>query len=562
VRWLDALGGGLEPWELEELDDPGALEDAFAGDLRFGTGGIRCLMGVGPNRMNRLTIGKAAQGLAHWLKASQASGDQRSTVAIGYDTRFHSREFAEATACVLAANGIAVRLFDAPQPTPVLSFAVRELACAAGVVLTASHNPREYNGFKVYDAQGVQATDAMAHAIQDQIEQVDPFADVRIMGLDDALASGMVSYVAPSLLDAYHDAVMAQRLGVDCAGLRVVYSPLNGTGLVPAQRALAAIGATCSLVEGQSAPDGNFPLCPKPNPENPSAMEAGMAQMATEGADLFLATDPDADRVGVACMDAGRPRLLTGNEVGLLLFDYLCRSLPTATGAAPIAVTTVVSAPLADTIAEHHGVELRRTLTGFKYVGEQIGLIEGEGRCFLLGLEESDGYLRGGYVRDKDGICALTLVCELAAYYKHRGLTLVDALVELNGRYGHMPGRQLTVAFPGEAGRAAMSALMSRLRTKRIDTIANLAVERTIDYLPGAPMPVVGGASEQTLPPSDVLEWRLAGGSRVLVRPSGTEPKLKAYVFAKAGTAAEAEMLLEELCVAVSALLGEDQKPK
>ena len=554
-RWADALSGELEPWELAELDDPDALADAFAGELRFGTGGIRCLMGVGPNRMNRLTIGKAAQGLANWLYDQPG----HRSVAIGHDTRVHSRELAELTASVLASNGVRALLLEGPQPTPVLDFATRELGCSAGVCITASHNPREYNGFKVYGPDGVQATDATARAIQAEIEKVDPFDDVRPMGLAEAEAEGLVDRVGEEFLDRYHDAVMAQRLGVDCSGLRVVYSPLNGTGLAQAERAMRALGVDYTLVAEQSAPDGNFPSCPKPNPENPDAMAMGMAQMAEEGADLFLATDPDADRVGVACMDGGAPRLLTGNEVGLLLFDFICWHRQYK-DKRPVAVTTVVTAPLVDAIAEANGVELRRTLTGFKYVGEQIGRVEAGGGEFLLGLEESDGYLRGGYVRDKDGINAIVLVCEVAAHYKSRGMTLAGALGELYRRYGFMPGRQLVREFPGVAGMAAMVRLMGNLRSEPPAEVAGLAVERVIDYLPGAPMPVAGGESDQQLPPSNVLEWRLAGGSRVLVRPSGTEPRLKAYVFAKGDKEDEANALLEDLCAAVSALLDQNDK--
>lgn len=548
--WRNALGDEAEPWEISELGSKEGLRDAFTGDLRFGTGGIRCIMGIGPNRMNRLTIGKAAQGLAGWLYGRHVG----RPVAIGYDTRFHSREFAEVTACVLASNGVRVALFRDPQPTPVLDYAVRDLRCCAGVVITASHNPREYNGFKVYDAEGVQATDAMARAIQAEIELVDPFEDVSPMDLGEAVGVGLVSYVGDDLLDRYHEAVLSQRIGVDCSGLRVAYSPLNGTGLSQASRMLGSLGVAYSLVESQSEPDGGFPDCPKPNPENPSAMARGMAQMATEGADLFLATDPDADRVGVACMDGGVARLLTGNEVGLLLLDYLCRVAPH--GENCVAVTTIVTAPLADAICEANGVELRRTLTGFKYVGEQIGRIEAAGGEFILGIEESDGYLRGSYVRDKDGINGLLLVCEVAAYYKALGMTLAGALAELYARYGHMPGRQLVREFPGAAGMASMDRLMGDLRQDPPAALAGLAVESATDYLHGAPMPVVAGEPGQDLPPANVLEWRLAGGSRVLVRPSGTEPKLKAYVFARAGEESEAAELLDSLCASVSDLVS------
>lgn len=549
--WTSVLENDVGDWELAELDDPVALEYAFSGELRFGTGGIRALMGVGPNRMNRLTIGRAAQGLADWL--NRKPGDK--SVAVGYDTRIHSREFAMLTARVLASNGVRTLVFETPQPTPVLDFAVRELRCTAGVVITASHNPREYNGFKVYGADGVQATNEMAREIELRIEKVDPFEDVAPMGMAEARASGLLSSIEDSVLDRYHDAVIGQRLGSDCSGLRVVYSPLNGTGLAQAERAMEALGVQHSLVPSQSAPDGNFPDCPRPNPEDAGAMARGMAQLVDEGADLFLATDPDADRLGVACVHGGSPRLLTGNEVGLLLLDHLARRSRQKGGAAPVAVTTIVTAPLADAVCEANGVELRRTLTGFKYVGEQMCLLEAEGREFLLGLEESDGYLRGSYVRDKDGVCALVLACEVAAHHKRSGRDLVEALEILHSRYGHMPGRQIAFAFSGEGGRAAMAGLMASLRADVPTTIGGSAVIGTVDYLPGAPMPVLCGESGQELPPSDVLEWRLEGGSRVLVRPSGTEPKLKCYVFARASTEVGADSLLEGLCEGVSGLI-------
>lgn len=550
-RWLDALSGELETWELAEFDDSEAREDAFTGDLRFGTGGIRCLMGVGPNRMNRLTIGKATQGLAQWLLDTVGKD---ASVAIGYDTRLHSKDFAWVTARVLAANGIRSLLFATHQPTPVLDYATRELGCSVGVCITASHNPREYNGYKVYDADGVQATDAMARSIQNRIERVDTFEDVRWASFEEAVESGLVAFIDDSLLDQYVDSVVGERLGVDCSGLKAVYSPLCGTGLHMAERVMGRIGVPYSLVDSQAAPDGSFASCPKPNPENPHAMIAGMEQMEAEDADLFLATDPDADRVGVACMDAGRPRLLTGNEVGLLLFDYVCRNAVDRNEQA-VAATTVVTAPLADAIAEANGVELRRTLTGFKYVGEQIGRIEADGSSFVLGIEESDGYLRGSYVRDKDGICALMLVCEVAAYYKQRGKTLAEALNELYERYGYMLGRQLSVELPGLEGKALMSRTMRNLRLGGPTSVAGIQVARTIDYLTGAPMPVAGGESGQELPPSDVLEWRLADGSRILLRPSGTEPKLKAYVFAKGPSEDAARALLRTLCAGVSPLI-------
>ena len=550
-RWHKALYGSPEGWEIASIDAPDVSEDSSDG-IRFGTGGIRCLMGAGPNRMNRLTVGRAAQGVANWLK-KRACGSEL-LVAIGHDTRVHSEEFATLVACVLAANDVRALLLRGAQPTPVLDYAVREHGCDAGVVITASHNPREYNGLKVYDSAGVQATDGMAAAIQSEIERVDPFESVRQIGYDEALASGAVTFSGERLLTEYREHVLEQRLGVDCSGLRVVYSPLNGTGLPYVTHVLSALNTRWSIVESQAQEDGTFPNCPKPNPENLRAMRPGMELLRNESADLFLATDPDADRVGVACMDNGSPRLLTGDEVGLLLLDFMCRYRVEA-GAVPVAVTTIVSSPLADTIADGNSCELRRTLTGFKYVGEQIGEIESSGKEFLVGFEESDGYLRGGYVRDKDGINAAMLACELAAYYKSMGMTLADALEELYRRYGYVTGRQLTFPFPAEDGCRAMTTLMGALRERGPAALGRLAVVGVVDYLHGARMPVVGGTTQSRLPQADVLEWRLEGGSRVLVRPSGTEPKLKCYVFAMGVSQDDACRTLSDLCDGVTSVI-------
>lgn len=548
--WLEALSGKLEPWEVEEARDAATAADALSRNLSFGTGGIRGLMGAGPNRMNCLTVGRAAQGLADWLAESVGT---RPTVVIGYDTRIHSLDFARATAQVLAANGARVLLFGRPVPTPVADFAIRRLGCDAGVVITASHNPKEYNGFKVYDATGDQATDGMARAIQAHMDLINPFTGV--VWSRDGMA---VETVSDALMGEYLDAVCSQSADVDCTGLSVVYSPLNGTGLVPAERMLGRLGVGYALVADQTQPDGTFPTCPRPNPELSQAMELGMAQMSAVGADLFMANDPDADRIGVACMDHDGPRLFTGDEVGLLLLDFLGRRASrSASGLPPVAVTTVVSSPLADAIAEAHGVELRRTLTGFKYVGEQVDLLERQGQAdrFLFAFEESCGYLRGTYVRDKDGVCALMLVCELAAWYKSQGRTMSQALHGLYARYGYMAGRQLSLELPGTSGRAAIACVMRGLREDPPVSVGGLPVAGTADYSRGAPMPVTGGPSAQVLPPADVLRYDLEGGSRVLVRPSGTEPRLKCYCFGAGGTAVESVSRLEGVCGEMERLL-------
>lgn len=515
-------------------------------------------MGIGPNRMNSLTVGRITQGLACWLE-SLDTADPR--VSLVYDTRIHSRDYARIVAEVLAANGIRVLAHGSYEPTPLLGYAVRQLGCTAGVCITASHNSREYNGYKVYDCHGVQATDEMAHAIQEHIERIDPFEGVKSMPFDVAVSNGMVVQVDKELPLSYRNAVLAERVGIDCSGLRVVYSPLGGTGLMHALHLFYALGAECSLVESQARADGFFSACPKPNPEEPGAMAPGMDQLQMEHADVFVATDPDADRVGLACLHDGVPRLISGDELGLLLFDFVAEHTRSAKGKADVAVTTVVSSPLADRIAAARGIELRRTLTGFKYIGEHAGCILREGKRFLLGFEESDGYLKGTYVRDKDGLNGLVLACELAAYYKSAGMDLVDAVEALYERYGFVLGRHLTVGCGCERSNGAADKLMAGLRSCPPAQVAGVPVVDVRDYLVGLSMPTVG--SERTdsalssvrLPRSNVLEWRLEGGSSVIVRPSGTEPKLKVYVFARGDKRGPTERLLDSLCEGVGSVL-------
>lgn len=563
--WLAALDGSAEPWEREHFEDSAEREAAFSGELHFGTGGIRELMGIGPARMNRVTIARTAQGLASYLLHHAVSRETSLSVVVAYDSRRHSEDFARVTAGVLAANGIHVHLFDHCVSTPVLSFAVRELGCDAGVVLTASHNPMEYNGFKVYGPTGDQATDVLARGVQACIGEVPMFPMPEQMGIEEGIAAGTIELVGESLVDRFVAAALKQSTGVDCSGIKVVYSPLNGTGLEPAEKIFRARGVDYKVIDAQREPDGTFPTCPKPNPENPRAMHLVMVRAQLDGADLAMASDPDADRLGVAVNHEDEMRLLTGNELALLLLDFLCAvgkeaDETEAESLAHVAITTIVSTPLADAVACAHGVELRRTLTGFKYVGEQIDLLERKGQAsrFLLGFEESCGYLRGSYVRDKDAAVAIMLTCELTAWYKARGKDLVDALVDIYQRYGYMADRQVTC----ELSRKEIEATMLRVRTHQPKEFAGISVASVIDYSEGAPMPVAGAAeaSGQTLPPSNVLEFRLADGSKVMLRPSGTEPKVKAYVFAAGATQGEADEKLDNLCESVKSLLGTERK--
>lgn len=554
-RWAVHMG---DEGRAGRTVDLAALEDAFSRDLKFGTGGLRGKVGIGPNRLNVWTVGKATQGLADYLRTNF----DEPSVVIARDSRRGGEDFSRRAAEVLAANDIVVYVLGLAS-TPELSFAAHDLGCSAGVCITASHNPAEYNGYKVYGLDGCQITTEAARQIQAAIDAVDVFDGVSRLAYEDAVSRGLVKVADAGTRARYFDAARAQLVGVDCSGLKVAYTPLNGTGGLYVPGLLRDMGVDVLVVPEQEGPDGEFPTCPKPNPEVPAAMELVTALARERGCDLALATDPDADRVGVVVPHEGTWRLLTGNEVGELLLDWLLARVASRGEdlSRLVCATTVVSAPRADDIARAWGVQLRRTLTGFKFVGEQIGLLDaaGEADRFLFGLEESCGYLKGSYVRDKDGVEALALVCEMAADYRARNMDLVDALEDLGRRVGFQAGEQITIPFEGADGPERMTALTASLRSDTPRAAAGLAVESVVDYSGGAPMPVVNplpGDSGQVLPPTDMIEWRLAGGSRVLVRPSGTEPKLKAYCFAKGTGEAEANELLGRIVADVKALLG------
>ena len=555
-EWLD----NVSPKDGETLRslDSAELKDAFFRDLAFGTGGLRGKLGLGPNRMNTYTVGKATQGLADYLNAHF----EKPTVALCRDTRHGSEEFVRKAAGVLAANGIRSHLYERVEPTPALSFAVRELGCSAGVNITASHNPAAYNGYKVYGPDGCQITVGAAEEIQAAIDAVDVFEGVRDMPFDEALAQGMVEWVGEGVLDRYIEETLRSSTGEDCSKLRIAYTPLHGVGLECVGRALEAVHvAEVVRVEEQCVADGGFPTCPYPNPEIREALELGLSYCDRVRPDLLLATDPDADRVGIAVPHGGEYRLLSGNEVGLLLLDFLAEK---AEGegiglARKVACTTVVSAPMADDVARARGFELRRTLTGFKFIGEQVGLLEAEGRAgdFLMGFEESYGYLAGTCVRDKDAVVASMLICELAAHWKAEGKDLYEAMEVLYGRCGFWGSALLSQAYEGPEGAAEMAAMMAGLRAGAPAELGGIAVASAIDYSAGADMPVVnpGPGSARKLPPADVFELRLADGSRAIFRPSGTEPKAKAYVFAKGSGREEADSKLAALSAAAKHIL-------
>lgn len=556
ARWINCCGN-RDRYRLISLDI-NQINEAFYRELTFGTGGLRGKIGLGSNRLNVYTVGKATQGLADYLNSTF----ENPTVALCRDTRHGSEEFVRRVAEVLAENGIKSYLFERVEPTPTLSFAVRSLGCSAGVNITASHNPAAYNGYKVYGADGCQITVEAAEAIQAAIDPVDCFDGVKAMAFDRALDEGLVQRVPESVLDRYIEETLEVSTGEDCSALRIVYTPLHGVGLECVSRVLEGIGvADVATVEEQCVRDGDFPTCPYPNPEVREALELGLEYCDRVKPDLLLATDPDTDRVGIAVPHAGDYKLLTGNEVGLLLLDFLASKADGsgADMAREVACTTIVSAPMADDIARARGLELRRTLTGFKFIGVQVGVLESEGRegDFLMGFEESYGYLAGTSVRDKDAVVASMLICELAAHWKKEGLDLYGAMERLYEEYGYWSSALLGQAYEGPEGASDMSAMMSGLRDHAPAQIGGTAVAERIDYAKGAPMPVVNPSDEPArLPEADVLEFRLADGSRVLFRPSGTEPKAKAYVFAKGADRAESEAKLAALAADAKSILG------
>ena len=525
--------------------DEAAVADRFYRDLAFGTGGLRGVIGAGSNRMNIYTIRRATQGLADYINAEGLP----KKVAVAHDSRIKGDLFSREAARVLAANGITACLYPRLEPTPALSWAVRYLGCGAGICVTASHNPAQYNGYKVYGADGCQITLEAAAKVLAAIGQHDYFDSPKLADYDEAVAAGSIRAIPDACLSDFVDAVLALRPGNDVSKLKLVYTPLNGSGLEPVKLLLERMGVTqLTVVPEQAQPDGNFPTCPYPNPEIRQAMEAGLKLCDAVRPDLMIGTDPDCDRMGAAVPDGqGGYRLITGNEMGVLLLDYICRTRA-ANGTmpeAPVAVTTIVSTDMADPIARKYGVELRRTLTGFKFIGEQIGLLEAEGHAerYIFGFEESYGYLSGGHVRDKDGVNAVMLACEAAAWYAARGMSLLDAVNALYKEYGFYRSALKSYTFEGESGMHTMQGIMARLRADEPFVIAGYGVDKVTDYQ----------RSGTGLPKADVLEYRLENGAKLMVRPSGTEPKIKVYLSAVAGSEAEADAINERLAEAAGA---------
>ena len=553
-RWLTAdLEDPALTEELKKIEgQEEEIKDRFAVALKFGTAGLRGVLGAGSNRMNIYVVRQATQGLANWVKTQ--GGNQ--LVAISYDSRINSDVFARTAACVLAANGIKVRIYDALMPVPALSFATRYYKANAGIMVTASHNPAKYNGYKAYGPDGCQMTDDAAAIVYEQIQNTDILTGAKLMSFEDGLAQGLIQYVGEDCKEALYDAIKSRsiRPGLcKTAGLKLVYSPLNGSGLVPVMRVLNDIGIDdITIVPEQQYPDGNFPTCPYPNPEIFEALRLGLELAKKIGADLMLATDPDADRVGIAmkCPDGSYERV-SGNEVGVLLLDYICEgriekgTMPEN----PVAVKSLVSTPLADAVAANYGVEMRNVLTGFKWIGDQIAGLEAAGQVerFILGFEESYGYLAGSYVRDKDAIIGSMLICEMAAYYRSIGSSVKERLEAIYAKYGRYLNKIDSFEFPGLSGMDKMSGIMADLRANPPAQIGDYKVTKVADYTK---------TEETGLPAANVLVYTLEGGATVIVRPSGTEPKIKAYYTTLGKDLAEAQAQKDALSAALKPIFS------
>ncbi len=553
-RWCDAeLEDVALQAELEAIaGNEEEIKERFAVALKFGTAGLRGVLGAGSNRMNIYVVRQATQGVANWVKTQ--GGNQ--LVAISYDSRINSDVFAKEAAKVLAANGIKVRIYEALMPVPALSFATRYYEANAGIMITASHNPAKYNGFKAYGPDGCQMTDEAADIVYAEIQNTDILTGAKLMGFEEGMDAGLIEYVGDDCKEALYDAIKSRsvRPGIcKTAGLKLVYSPLNGSGLVPVMRVLSDIGIDdVTIVPEQQYPDGNFPTCPYPNPEIFEALRLGLELAEKEGADLMLATDPDADRVGIAmkCPD-GSYELVSGNEVGALLLDYICAGR-IEKGTMPeraVAVKSIVSTPLADAVAAHYGVEMRNVLTGFKWIGDQIAQLEAVGEVdrFIFGFEESYGYLAGPYVRDKDAIIGSMLICEMAAYYRSIGSSIKQRLEEIYAEYGRYLNKVDSFEFPGLSGMDKMAGIMEDLRNNPPADIAGYKVVKAIDYKK---------PEETGLPAANVLIYELEGGATVIVRPSGTEPKIKTYFTTLGKDLAEAQAQKDKLAEALKPILA------
>ena len=560
--WVQSVKDADILSELKNIyNDDSGIYERFYKDLEFGTAGLRGIIGAGTNRMNIYTVRKTTQGLADYLNENY----KEPSVAIAYDSRNKSDLFAKEAACVLAANGIKAYITKELQPTPVLSFSVRNLNCKAGIMITASHNPAKYNGYKCYGADGCQMTDNTANSVYDNIQKVDIFSDVKTINFDEGLQNGKIVYIDEDLYKSYLDNVISQSINKDVckeSELKVVYTPLNGAGNKLVRKVLDNIGIkNVRVVKEQEYPDGNFPTCTYPNPEFKEALSLALDLAKDVDADLVLATDPDSDRVGIAVKENNSYRLLSGNEVGIILLNYILSSrkslniLPNN----PVAVKTIVSSKMVDVIANAYGCELRDVLTGFKYIGEQILNLEkkGEEDRFVFGFEESYGYLIGTYVRDKDAVVASMMICEMAEYYRKQGKTLSDVINELYEKYGFYKNTTLSYNFEGSAGMEKMQEIMESLRREPLISISSMKVNKINDYIESKSIDKkTGTINTINLPKSNVISYELEDGSSAIVRPSGTEPKIKIYVTSVGENFKEVEEKTENIVKDMERILG------
>ncbi len=553
--WLSQPGLDAEVrLQLEQMkNDENEISDSFYRDLEFGTAGLRGVLGAGTNRMNIYTVGKATEGFARYLKENF----EAPSIAIAYDSRINSELFASVSARIMAKNGIKVYIYNELMPTPMLSFAVRHYKCDGGIVITASHNPAKYNGYKVYGPDGCQAGPEMADAILSYIDKTDIFR-VEMADENDKL----IEKIPDSTIQTFIDTVYSRRVCKNpdaVKNLKIAYTPLNGTGRMPVMRLLEKMGVTdIDVVPDQEMPDGNFPTCPYPNPEIREALQKGIELAQKKQSDILIATDPDADRVGTAVRHNGEYVLISGNEMGVLMLDYICRAhLDNGTmPQRPVAVKSIVTTAMVDEVAKDYGVKLESVLTGFKFIGEIISGLENDGRVkdYLLGFEESYGYLMSDHARDKDSVSAVMLVCDMTAYYKERGKTLVDVLNELSDKYGWYRNQTASFTFEGASGMEKMSGIMEKIRKDPIKEIAGAHVTEISDYKLSVTKSKYG-ETPITLPKSNVLGYKLDDGCSFVIRPSGTEPKLKIYIFAKSDSGEKAQARVAELKEALSLLV-------
>ena len=562
LRWCEAVGEEYLQAELKEINgNDEAIKERFLLNLEFGTAGLRGVLGAGTNRMNIYTVGKATQGLANFLTSEK----ENPVVTISYDSRIRSDEFAQVAAQILAANGVKVYLYDALAPVPMLSFATRAHKSDAGIMITASHNPAKYNGYKVYGPDGCQMTSESADKVLAEINKLDIFADIKKADFEQAKAEGKIEYVSDEVKQAYYDWCLGQMMRKDIfvkEPMKMVYTPLNGSGLVPVTTVLAKAGLKdITIVEEQRLPDGNFPTCPYPNPEIREAMQLGLDRVKELDGDVLIATDPDADRVGIAVKENDEYVLLTGNQVGILLTDYIAKTrkelgtLPEN----PIMVKSIVSSSLADAVAASHGVETINVLTGFKYIGTEIKKLEekGEEERFILGFEESYGYLVGSAVRDKDAVVATLLISEMAAYYRSIGSSINKALQDIYAKFGYYLNKVDSYEFEGLSGMDKMKDIMQGLRDKPLAKLGSLSVVAREDYKTLVHKDELTGQEWHIdLPNANILIYYLEGGHQVIVRPSGTEPKIKVYYSIKGKDLEEATEIKADIDTVIKAVLA------